>query len=166
MKNFIGKLVLPVYVLAIGFLSWTAVGSHINARAIMKDHTVASATMELVDVSSRTRRGHTSTSYDFEYTYDVAGQIYTGTYGAVNEKGERYIDDPVIEIAYSNREPARAGALHVLERQLGLMSVLFRILIAALILGVIALGIYGWTMPDDDDEEEGATATDGQVPAS
>ncbi len=154
MKPLIGKLVLPAYIMAMAFLIWAGVDSYRNAASIMKDHTVLAAPIELVSETSRTRRGHTTYTYNFEYHYEVASEAFKGNYSAVNEKGERYLDNPVIEIAYSNASPARSGALHVLSRQAKLGGLIKRLLIVGLIVGFFALLIYGWTMPDDDDEEQ------------
>lgn len=163
MKPLIAKLIWPAYLTAVIFLSYVAASSYLNASSIMKDHTVVEAPIELVNTSSRTKRGHTSTTYKFKYTYTVKGQEYVSDYSAVNEKGERYLDSPLITIAYSNSDPEKVGALHVLQRQSSPGKMIKGILIASLILGVIALFVYGWASPDEDDEDgqdEGADSND------
>lgn len=99
------------------------------------------------------REGHTSTTYDFNYTYTVGGTDYASKYSAVNEKGERYLDEPFITVAYSNADPAKVGALHVLKRQSSLGGTIKGVLIAALLFGLIALFVYGWASPDADETE-------------
>lgn len=153
MKNFISKLVWPAYFAGLIFLSYVGVNSYLSATSILKDHTVVEAPIELVNVTSRTKRGHTSTTYIFNYTYTVDGRDYVSDYSAVNEKGERYLDKPRISIAYSNPDPAKAGVLHVLNRQSSLGGVFKGVLIAALILGLIALFVYGWASPDEEEAE-------------
>ena len=153
MKALIAKLVLPLYVVAIGFLSWAGIQSYLNASAILSDHTVVKAPIELMDVSERTKRGHTTTTYEFEYTYVVDGKEYVSEYSAVNEKGEKYVGEPIIEVAYANGDPVRSGALHVLARQAKLGSLIIRLLIVSVILGVVAMFVYGWAIPDDEDDE-------------
>lgn len=153
MKTLISKLVWPAYFAGIIFLSYAGFNSYLNATSILKDHTVVEAPIELVNTTSRTKRGHTSTTYIFNYTYTVDGRDYTERYSAVNEKGERYLDEPVITIARSNTDPAKAGALHVLKRQSSLGGLIKGVLIAALILGLIALFVYGWALPDDEEDE-------------
>ncbi len=154
MKALIAKLVWPAYLVGIVFLSYAGIGSYLDASSILKDHTVVEAPIELVNTTSRTKRGHTSTTYIFNYTYTVDGSDYVSEYSAVNEKGERFLDEPVITIAYSNADPAKVGALHVLERQSSLGGTIKRVLIASLLLGLIALFVYGWASPDDEDEDE------------
>ena len=161
MKTLVSKLVWPAYFAGLIFLSYAGFDAYRNASSILQDHTVVEAPIELIDASSRTKRGHTSTTYVFNYNYSVDGEGYTSEYSAVNEKGERYLDDPVITIAYSNTDPAKAGALHVLERQASLGGLIKRMLIIALILGFIAMLVYGWTLPDDDEDEDEAALPEG-----
>ncbi len=156
MKALIGKLVFPLYLIAMAFFTWAALQSHLDARQIMRDHTVTEAQMELTEVVEKRRKRRTSYTYKFNYFYTVDGTEYAGHYAASNEKGERYIDNPMLTIAYANSDPARADSLSVLERQSSLKSVLFRLLIAAAILGFVALVIKGWTMPDEEDDTEPA----------
>ncbi len=156
MKALIAKLVWPAYLVGIAYLSYIGIDAYLNASSIMKDHTVVEAPIELVNTTSRTKRGHTSVTYHFNYTYTVDGEDHVTRYSAVNEHGERYLDDGFITIAYSNAEPAKAGALHVLERQSSLWSMVKGMIFAILILGFIALLVYGWALPDDDEEDEDA----------
>ena len=160
MKALISKLVWPAYLAGIIFLGYTASDAYLTASFILKDHTVVEAPIELVNTTSRTKRGHTSTTYNFTYAYDVDGTSYVSRYSAVNEKGERFLDNPVITVAYSNEDPNQVGALHVLNRNSSLGGTIKRVLIAALILGLIALFVYGWATPDEDEEDfaEGAKA--------
>ena len=65
MKKLISKLVLPAYLAGIVFAAYSGVSLYLAASAIMKDHTVIEAPIALVDTSSRTKRGHTSITYNF-----------------------------------------------------------------------------------------------------
>lgn len=154
MKTIVSKLVWPGYLAALIFLSYAGFNSYRDASSILEDYTVVESPIELVDTTSRTKRGHTSTTYIFNYTYAVGGRDYVSEYSAVNEKGERYLDDPVITIAYSNTDPFKAGALHVLERQSSLGGLMKRMLFVALILGFVALFVYGWASPDEEEEDK------------
>ena len=87
MKTLISKLVLPAYLAGIAFAAYTGINLYLAASSIMKDHTVIEAPIELVDTSSRTKRGHTSITYDFTYSYVVDGIAYSSPYSAVNEHG-------------------------------------------------------------------------------
>ena len=152
MKTFFSKLVWPAYLAGVIFLSYAGVSSYLNASSILRDHTVVEAPIELVNTKSRTKKGHTSTTYIFNYTYAVGGRDYVSEYSAVNEKGERFLDKSLITIAYSNADPGKAGALHVLKRQSSLGGTIKRILLAAFLLGLIAAAVYAWASPDEDDE--------------
>ena len=154
MKPLIAKLVWPAYIAGLIFFAYAGIDSYLNASSILKDHTVVDAPIELVDTTYRTKKGHTTTTYIFNYRYTVGGTEYTAEYSAVNEKGERYLDEASITVAYSNPDPERVGALHVLERQSSLGGLIKRLLIVAAILGFLALLVYGWAMPDDDEDEE------------
>ncbi len=154
MKSLIAKLVWPGYLAGLLFLSYAGFNSYLNASFILEDYTVVEAPIELVNTSSRTKRGHTSTTYNFNYTYTVDGEDYVTRYSAVNEKGERYLDNGVITVAYSNTDPAKVGALHVLEGQSSLGGLIKRMLIVALVLGLVALFVYGWASPDEEEEDE------------
>ena len=160
MKAIIAKLVWPAYFAGLLFLGYMGVNSYLDASSILKDHTVVEAPIELVGTSSRTKRGHTSTTYEFNYTYSVNGTDYVREHSAVNKKAERYLTNPTISIAYSNADPAMAGVLHVLEHKSSLGRWIKSMLIVALILGFLALLLWGWALPDDEEEEleEGATA--------
>ena len=153
-KAVVLKLVWPAYIAGVTFLTYAGLSAYFNASSIMSDHTVVEAPIELVNTSSRTKRGHTSTTYNFEYFYTANGQDYVSDYSAVNEKGERFLDEPTITVAYSNKDPAAVGALHVLQRQSSLWQSIKGILLASLIAGFIAMLVYGWALPDDEDEEE------------
>ena len=154
MKTLIAKLVWPAYLIGVIFLSYAGVNAYLNASSIMSDHTVVDAPIELTNTTSRTKKGHTSITYCFNYSYTVGDQDYVSQYSAVNEKGERYLDEPVIAIAYSNGEPANSGVLHVLKRQSSLGDTVKRILMAAFLLALIALAVHAWASPDEDDEDE------------
>ena len=163
MKKLISKLVLPAYLAGLVFTAYSGVSLYLAASSIMKDHTVIEAPIELVDTSSRTKRGHTSVTYNFNYTYTVNGEEYSSPYSAVNEHGERYIREGLITLAYSNSDPANAGALHVLERQSSLFGMIKGFFFFGLILGVVALFVYGWSVAgqetEDTDEEDTPVAT-------
>jgi hypothetical protein len=154
MKALIAKLVWPAYFAGLIFLSYTGFTSYQNATSILEDHTVVEAQTELVNTSSRTKRGHTSTTYNFRYSYTVDGTDYTGKHSAVNKKAQRYLDDGTVSIAYSNDDPAQAGLLHALQGQSSLARWIKSILIAALVLGILALFVYGWALPDEEEEPE------------
>ena len=156
MKTLISKLVWPAYFAGLIYLSYAGFNSYLNASSILADHTVVEAAMEHIDTRYRTKRGHTTTTYVFNYSYTVDGKEYVTRYSAVNEKGERYLDEALITIAYSNSDPGKGGALHVLERQSSLGGWIKSMLIVALVLGLIALFVYGWALPDDDEDEADA----------
>lgn len=153
MKPLIAKLVWPAYLAGVIFLSYTGVNLYLNASSILKDHTVVEAPMEFINTTSRTKRGHTSVTYNFNYSYTVAGEEYGSRYSAVNKHGERYLEKGLITLAYSNTDPAKAGPLHLLKRQSSLGGTIKGILIFALILGLVALFVWGWALPDEDDED-------------
>ncbi len=88
------------------------------------------------------------------YTYNVDGKNYSAEYSAVNEMGERYLAEPFITIAYSNTDPTNVGALWILEEKVSVGSYMKGFLIFALVFGVIAMLVYGWSLPDEEDEEE------------
>ena len=152
MKKVIRKLVWPLYAVLVVFFSSVGITSFLDANSILKDHTVVDAPIQLVDASSRTKKGHTTTTYVFNYSYTVGEKEYTAEYSAVNEKGERYLNEPVIKIAYSNSNPENSGALHVLERQSSLGDLIKRFLIGSAILGAIALFIFVWASAKKEDE--------------
>lgn len=153
MKAFIAKFIWPAYLAVLLFFGYVGIDSYLNATSILKDHTVVEAPIELVDTTYKTKKGHTTTTYIFNYSYVVDGNDYSSQYSAVNEKGERYLDDGFITVAYSNADPTRVDALRLLERQSSLGGWIKRMLIVAAILGLIAFFIYGWALPDEDDEE-------------
>jgi hypothetical protein len=153
MKKIIRKVIWPLYLAAIVFLTSAGFSSYLNASAILKDHTVLDAPIQLADTSSRTKRGHTTTTYTFNYSYTVADKNYMAEYSAVNEKGERYLSEPTIKIAYSNTDPEMVGALHVLERQSSFGGLLKRSLIGSIALGLVALFIYAWASNSKKENE-------------
>lgn len=153
MKKLISKLVLPAYLAGIVFTAYSGVSLYIGASSIMKDHTVIEAPLEFVNTSSRTKKGHTSVTYNFNYAYTVDGNDYSSAYSAVNEHGERYLEEGFITLAYSNADPAKAGALHVLERQASLGGMIKGFLIFSLILSVVAVFVYGWSVAGQEDED-------------
>ncbi len=153
MKPLIARLVWPAYFAALAYFAYLSVTTYLDATSILKDHTVVEAQVELVDISYRTRRGHTTTTYDFRYTYNVDGRDYSARHSAVNEKGVRYLEDKFVTIAYSNADPSNAGILVNLENQSSIGRFIKSFLIIALVLGIIGIFVYGWALPDDEDEE-------------
>ena len=164
MKSLISKLVLPAYLAGLAFTAYTGVNSYLAASSIMKDHTVIDAPIELVDTSSRTRRGHTSITYKFVYAYSVDGKEYSSRYSAVNEHGNRYLEEGVITLAYSNADPANAGPLHVLEPQSSLGEIIKGFVSFSLVLSVVALFVYGWSVAGKDDEDADESAASSETP--
>lgn len=153
MKTLISKLVLPAYLAGIAFAGYSAVSLYFFASSVMKDHTVVEAPIELVNTTSRTKRGHTSVTYHFNYHYIVGGAEYSSDYSAVNEKGEAYLEREAITVAYSNADPAKVGPLHVLSRQSSLWEMTKGFLLFSAILSVLALFVYGWAVGDREDED-------------
>jgi hypothetical protein len=151
-KALIIKFVWPAYLAALIFFGYAGIDSYLNATSILKDHTAVNAPVELVDTTYRTKKGHTTTTYVFNYSYEVGGNEYSSEYSAVNEKGERYLDEGFITVAYSNADPTRVDSLQLLERQSSLGGWIKRMLIVAAILGLIAFFVYGWALPDEDDD--------------
>ena len=157
MKPLIARLVWPAYFAALAYFAYLSVTTYLDATSILEDHTVVEAPVELTDISYRTKRGHTTTTYDFRYTYTVDGRDYSKDHSAVNEKGVRYLEDKFVTIAYSNTDPSNAGILVNLENQSSIGRFIKSFLIIALVLGIIGIFVYGWALPDDEDEE-GLTA--------
>jgi len=155
MKALISKLVWPAYLAGIVFTAYSGVSMYLTASSIMEDHTVIEAPIELVSTTSRTKRGHTSITYKFIYSYTVDGNEYSAPYSAVNEHGERFLEEQVITLAYSNADPARAGALHVLVRRSSLWGMIKGFLFFSLVLSVVALFVYGWSVAGRQDEDPG-----------
>ena len=154
MKVLISKLVWPAYFAALIYLSYASVDQYRDASSIMSDHTVVEAPIELVDTSSKTRRGHTRKTYHFNYTYNVDGKNYSAKHSAVNDNAERYLAERLITIAYSNTDPTNVGVLWILEEKYSVGGYLMSLLIFALVFGLIAILVYGWSLPDEEDEEE------------
>ena len=154
MKALVQKIVWPAYFAALAYFAFIGFNAYRDASFIMNDHTVYEASTELVDLSYRTKRGHTSITYKFNYTYIVNGETFTGRHSAVNEKGERYIENPLVTIAYSNADPSKVGLMHVLEGQASFWRLVKSMLIIIVVLGLVALFVYGWALPDEEDEEE------------
>lgn len=154
MKKIIRKIIWPLYLIAIIFLTSAGFMAYLDASSILSDYTEVDAPIQLVDTDSRTKKGHTTTTFIFNYSYQADGKDYVAEYSAVNEKGEKYLTQPSIKIAYSNAEPSKVGALHVLERQGSLFDLIKRVAIGSVILGLIALVIYAWA--GSSKKEEGA----------
>ena len=154
MKPLIAKLVWPAYFAALAYFAYLSVTTYLDATSILKDHTVVEAPVELLDTSYRTRRGHTTTTYKFRYTYTVDGKDYSVIHSAVNEKGERYLEAGSATVASSNTNPSNAGVLVNLENQSSIGRFIKSLLIIALVLGILGIFVYGWALPDEEDEED------------
>ena len=141
--GWIGKVVLLAYLGAFGWLAYAGYSSYSDANAILRDHGTAEAAVTLVDTSSRTRRGHTSTTYEFRYSFDVWGKTYTGEFSAVNDKADKYLNVDTVGIAYANGDPRQSGVLKTLQRQGSLGDLIKRLAMVGAILGVLALLLGG-----------------------
>jgi hypothetical protein len=160
MKVFISKLIWPAYLAGFIYLVYLSIDQYRDTSSIMNDHTVVEAPIELVDTSSKTKKGHTTKTYVFNYTYNVGGKDYTRKHSAINEKGEHYIAEPFITIAYSNSDPSKVGVLWILEERHSVGRYVKWLLIYFLIFGLIAIFVYAWSLPNDEHE---ANFPDGKI---
>jgi hypothetical protein len=163
MRKFLASLVFPSYILGVIFIGYTGVSGYLNANFILEDSTVVNAPMEFVRTTSRTKKGHTTVSYLFTYSYTVDDREYVSHHTAVNEHGERYLENPVLEIAYSNADPSKAGLLSTLETRASLWQTIKGFLMMWLIVSIGALFTFGWLaagIPDEEELEEAAPEED------
>ena len=144
MRSFVRRMAWPCYFVLMAAFTGVAVQSYVRATMILRDHTVVDAAIELVDTDSRTKKGHTTTTYRFEYRYTVAGEEFSADYSAVNQKGEQYLDAETLLIAYDNGDPGKSAALHVLERQASISATIRRVLTGGAILAVLTFLVYVW----------------------
>lgn len=144
MKKWIRKTAWPFYFCAMLVLAAVGIVTYLDATSILRNHTEIEAPIQLVDTSTRTKKGHTTTTYHFEYRYTVGAEEFSQPVSAVNEQGEHYLDEQTIRIAYSNEDPELVGALDVLQRQADLMGLIRRLMTGGAILGVITFLLYVW----------------------
>jgi len=104
---------------AIGFvvvMCLTAIGDHLRAKRILADHSVVSAPLALDNVTEeRGRRGRTKEMYHFTYQFEVKGQHYIGRFDVAGSNVDKYPEGTVLQIAYSNTDPAHFDRLDRLQ---------------------------------------------------
>lgn len=104
---------------AIGFvvvMCLTAIGDHLRAKRILADHSVVSAPLALDNVTEeRGRRGRTKEMYHFTYQFQVKGQPYIGRFDVAGSNVDNYPEGTVLQIAYSNADPAHFDRLERLQ---------------------------------------------------
>lgn len=112
-----------------------------QARAILQDHSVATAPVKLEDVEEkRGRKGRISHAYHFSYSFDAAGKPQVGRFSTSESNASPFMaDGATVKVAYSNREPSRFERLDRLESRSGLGSVLKRWMIALVFSAILAL---------------------------
>ena len=133
-------LCLTAYVLVVLVFSLSGLGNYRKANAILKDHAVVSAPVELDSIEEkRGRKGRVSNQYHFTYAFDANGVTHHGSFTTSEDNATPYLeDDATVEIAYSRSEPARFERLSLLENNKGLGSVLTRLCISLLLMAVLA----------------------------
>ncbi|WP_315807532.1 DUF3592 domain-containing protein [Pseudomonas sp. C9-3] len=104
---------------SIGFvvvMCLTTIGDHLRAKRILADHSVVSAPLALDEVTEeRGRRGRTKEMYHFTYQFEVKGQPYIGRFDVAGSNADKYPEGTVLQIAYSNADPAHFDRLDRLQ---------------------------------------------------
>lgn len=125
-------------------LAWSGFNGWRQASAILKDHSVVVAPVKLEDIEEKSgRKGRTTYTYHFSYTFEAGGTTHTGTFSTSESNSERYMEeDATVKVAYANAEPSRFERLDRLEANKSLGSVLKRWLITLVISGVLAFAAH------------------------
>lgn len=128
------------YVLLALLFSLSGLSSYRKANAILKDHAVVSAPVELESIEEKSgRKGRVSYEYHFNYAFEVDGVPYRDTFSTSESNASRYQDDgATVEIAYSRTDPSNFERLTLLENNKDLGAVVRRLLLAMAFAAVLA----------------------------
>lgn len=121
-----------LFVAAVLFLGYKAIGGYLRASSILADHSVVSVPVQLVEVTEeRGRKGRRRNMYHFGYSFEAGGERHEGRFTTSESNADPYLgEDVTIEVAYANAEPARFDRLERLQSQSGLGSLVVRLLVA------------------------------------
>ncbi|BCD88296.1 hypothetical protein PSm6_47030 [Pseudomonas solani] len=131
-------------VIGAGFLIVTAILNYFNANAILKDHSEVLAPVSLDSVTEEHhRRGRTSETYHFHYSFEVAGKPYDGTFETSASNAEPYLHEGAsVKVGYANAEPSHFGRLDVLQSQADFGSSITRALTAVPLAALLAFILH------------------------
>ncbi len=137
-------LCLAAYVVVVLVFSLSGLGNYRKANAILKDHAVVSAPVELDSIEeNRGRKGRVSHEYHFSYAFEAGGTTHHGSFSTSESNASRYLDEgATVEIAYAKSEPARFERLSMLENNKSLSGVLTRLCISLLLMAVLAFIVH------------------------
>lgn len=133
-------LCLAAYVVVVLVFSLSGLGNYRKANAILKDHAVVSAPVELDSIEEKHgRKGRVSNQYHFNYAFEANGVTHHGSFTTSEGNADRYLEDgATVEIAYSRSEPARFERLGLLENNKSLGGVLTRLCISLILMALLA----------------------------
>lgn len=137
-------LCLVAYVVVVLVFSLSGLGNYRKANAILMDHAVVSAPVELDSIEEkRGRKGRVTNQYHFNYAFDANGVTHRGSFTTSEANADRYLEDgATVEIAYSRSEPTRFERLSLLENNKSLGGILTRLCISLLLMAVLAFIVH------------------------
>ena len=133
------------------FFGYSMFKNYQEASTILSDSVVLDAALSLDDISQeRGRKGRTTETYHFSYSYTVNDQEFSKSFTSSESNADKYIDSQTVQIAYAKSNPALSGKVDQLERNSSISSLLWRgaigifglMFIAALIFGLITSVIF------------------------
>jgi hypothetical protein len=139
------RLFFVVFVVAAGYLLFIGIDSYRHANSILRDHSVVTAPVELLEVTEeRGRKGRRKDMYHFGYRFEVDGQAHEGRFTMSESNAGPYLaDGTTLQVAYANADPAHFDRMERLQGLSGFGSLLVRMLIAvggaALLAGLMHL---------------------------
>ncbi|MGB3392027.1 MAG: DUF3592 domain-containing protein [Stenotrophomonas sp.] len=137
-------LCLAAYVVVVLVFSLSGLDNYRKSSAILKDHAVVSAPVELDSVEeNRGRKGRVSHQYHFNYAFEAGGVTHHGSFTTSEGNASPYLDEgATVQIAYSRSEPARFERLSLLENNKSLGSVLTRLCIGLILMALLAFVVH------------------------
>jgi len=166
-SKFAGWLCLLGWIGGILFTGYTGVGKYLEARAVLEDHVVIPAALELVD-SSETyrRRTGTRTTYHFRYAFDFEGESHEGRLSVSESNIDKWIDRGTVDVAYSTTNH-RFERLSIVEANNSILGMIGKALMFIFIMSILVLIVFIYLtaglfrLHPDDQQLEDAAEDDG-----
>lgn len=140
MKKFLTVTSLLIIGLLI-FFGQAVIIKYNKDSAIAKNPAYTEGTIIDTTTSTSSRKGRTTTSYDFTYQFEANGEKYTGEFGTSESNAAPYLSSNKVRIVYNLDNPRHNGLKHNVNTDVSLFDLIWKLGLA--VLGAIFLGFVG-----------------------
>jgi hypothetical protein len=137
------KFAVVTTIILVIFGVYVGANSYLRANDILSDHSAVQATVTKTEYRQEEgKKGRLKDVYEVFYSFSQNGSPVNGSFRTNQEKFIQYRSSGVVEIAYSNKNPAEFDRLELLKSQSSLSGLLSRMAIF-LVACIVFFGLLG-----------------------